>query len=264
MNHPPSHAPFLPAAQLDEVRDRLGLDWRRFLALQLWYGSPSSASPAQAVQLYQQSVQSDASTPRPTPMYMDERASLGRLCPQDHLSPSASDLHHELLSLWTSGQQDSNGGGRALHQKEALASLLQASAYSDNPLDASLAWHVMTVLQAIGALPGGTASSEGVGDEVLGLTLTASLNLITQLRLVGNMSEWALYVALHLPDDWASWPGLRTSVVMELLVAHCPEWRADGEKLEFLRGQLGLNQVRGSVQLHSNMLCLSSDLLFYG
>ena len=225
-----------PPPQIDEVRDRLSLDWRRYLALFLWYVSPSSASPAQAVHQYQQAVQSDAAAPRPTPIYMDERASLGRCRPCDHHSPSATDLHHELLSLWAAG---SGGGGR---QREALAALLQAAAHSPNPLDGSLAWHVMTALQAVGVLP--TAAAAEAHDEAEGLLLAAQLNLITQLRMAGGMCEWAVYVALHVPDNVVSWPGLRGHLVRELLAAHCPEWRADAAKLTFLKGPLGLPQVR--------------------
>lgn len=39
--------------QVDEVRDRLALDWRRYLALHLWYNAPAVASPAAAVSMYQ-------------------------------------------------------------------------------------------------------------------------------------------------------------------------------------------------------------------
>jgi hypothetical protein len=59
------------------------------------------------------------------------------------------------------------------------------------------------------------------------------------------MCEWAVYVALHVPDV-SFWPGLRNHLVQELLTAHCPEWRADMSKLEFLKGQLRIPKVTRS------------------
>ena len=101
---------------------------------------------------------------------------------------------------------------------------------------------MMTTMQAIGSLPSsggaGTDAGDVPNDEIQSLIISAHLNLITQLRLTGGMSEWAVYVALHLPGV-----GLRAVMVKELLSAHCPEWRSDDTKLEFLRGRLGLPQV---------------------
>ena len=151
----------------------------------------------------------------------------------------------------------------------------QAAAYSPNPLDANLAWHMMTTLQAIGSLPMGSqdervddGGGSGMGQEVHGLILSAHLNLVTQLRLMGGMSEWAVYVAMHLPEEGATaaaagmgrgaGDGLRTGLVKELLTATCPEWRSDVAKEQFLRGQLGLPQVGHGGQLQFPQIELMS------
>ncbi|GAX81271.1 hypothetical protein CEUSTIGMA_g8703.t1 [Chlamydomonas eustigma] len=245
----------LLAGQVEEVRDRLALDWRRLLALLLWYTTPPSASPVQAIHAYQQALHSDSGTPKPVPLYMDQRSSQGMFRPEDrHPLHGVTDLHHELLSLWAAGRSpggrrvDAENGSswrQALEQRQVASSLLQAATYSSNPLDASLAWHMMSVLQAVEALPkagygedGGADLAEG-GEDYQKVILSCHLNLITQIVIVGGMCEWAVYVALHVPDV-LFWPGLRSHLVQELLTAHCPEWRTDASKLKFLTERLGI------------------------
>ncbi|KAG1657439.1 hypothetical protein FOA52_011719 [Chlamydomonas sp. UWO 241] len=248
----------LLAGQVDEVRDRLALDWRRYLALQLWYGCAPAAPPSAAVALYQSAAQADRSAPRPLPIYMDERASAGACRPCEAHSPSATDLHYELLCLWAqqavARSAGAGGDGNAplapgdAIDAESCAALLQAAAHSPNPLDGSLAWHVMSVLTSIGVLPSAgdalAAADEdrSGGPPVHELLLQAHASLIGQLCLVGGMCEWAVYVALTLPSP-PGWPRLRDAAVSELLAATVPEWHGDAHKTAFLTQRLGLQRA---------------------
>lgn len=65
------------------------------------------------------------------------------------------------------------------------------------------------------------------------------MSLISQLESLGQMSHWAVFVALHLPDHpTQDWHHLREASVRELLMRHAPEWAADAAKREFLLHKL--------------------------
>ena len=204
------------------MRDRLALDWRRYLGLLLAYATPATASPAAAITHFSTAVATDRATPRPVPLYADERSTLGRCRPRDSHSPSARDLHYELLCLWAEQQQHAVAAGG--QSADVVSALLQPGSYSANPLDSGLAWHIMTLLQALGALPGSTttpaaaaAFAEDSDDwqavrERNAALLAVQVNLLAQLQLLGGTAEWQVYVALHTPD-LSSWPGLRSHLV---------------------------------------------------
>lgn len=267
----------LLAGQVDDARDRLALDWRRYLGLLLVYTLSPSASPSEAIRKMQQSTLSPGRTsPRPSPTYSDAKSislfnkdssaspSLAQSISQYH--PSATDVHYELLCLWA-GQQVEGAEGL---ESNALSSLLQPAASSPDPLDATRPWRIMTTLQAIHALPSlsvaaamsleaqetttaAAAASASSLDQVL---LQVQLEAISQLRLAGGLCEWAVYVALHLPDvvpcspsslssdnneDVSSSLGsVRTRLVKEILVEGCNEWVKDEAKRSFLVGVLGI------------------------
>lgn len=219
------------------MRDRLALDWRRYLGLLLAYATPATASPAAAVTHFSTAIATDRAAPRPVPLYADERATLGRCRPRDSHSPSARDLHYELLCLWAEQQQYASaaaggqygGAAAAAHAAppagaDVLSALLQPGSYSANPLDSGLAWHIMTLLQALGALPGSGTTAPGAAAvaedsddwqavrERNAALLAVQVNLLAQLQLLGGTAEWQVYVALHTPD-LGSWPGLRSHLV---------------------------------------------------
>ena len=67
------------------------------------------------------------------------------------------------------------------------------------------------------------------------------MSLISQLERLGGVEEWALYVALHLPDGADVLGGsARDDLVLQLLHRHAPVWAASQEKQEFLVKALGL------------------------
>ena len=61
------------------------------------------------------------------------------------------------------------------------------------------------------------------------------LALVAQLELIGGMSQWAVYVATHLPD-----PAQREDTVRSLLRRHAPEWAAHPAAHDFLLERLAV------------------------
>lgn len=67
------------------------------------------------------------------------------------------------------------------------------------------------------------------------------MSLISQLERLSGLEEWALYVALHLPDGSPGDRGLvRDDLVLQLLHRHAPLWAASEQKQDFLTSTLGL------------------------
>ncbi|KAG2489541.1 hypothetical protein HYH03_011992 [Edaphochlamys debaryana] len=225
----------LLAGQVLETQRLLSLDWRRLLGLNLWYGTPSTASPMAAVQRYLVDRHVEpAVVPHPAPYHVEglQPSATGAVAGAGGAAggTGATDVQWELLQLWSTtpaaatadalatGQLATAAGvaGAAARAREGWLSgggcsrLLRTAGCSPNPLDHSLPWHLMTALQAAGVLPlpGSAASSRdssSSGDaddsssrdqELLGTTL----EFISQLQAAGGLCEWALYVASTIPD----------------------------------------------------------------
>eukprot|EP00854_Cymbomonas_tetramitiformis_P009771 gene9771-11577_t len=86
-----------------------------------------------------------------------------------------------------------------------------------------------TVLSALGSSALGAEGEEARACKEAQLVC----GLVAQLQLLPDMSEWAVYVAMHLQD-----PRARQELVKMLLCAQCEEWSQDKEKVEFLRDTL--------------------------
>lgn len=71
-----------------------------------------------------------------------------------------------------------------------------------------------------------------------------AMAVIAQLEAVGGLPEWAVYVALHLPDAFQ-----RARTVEQLLTRHASEWAADAGKHEFLLQRLQIPAASLSVAL---------------
>jgi hypothetical protein len=73
----------------------------------------------------------------------------------------------------------------------------------------------------------------------LGQVCAVHASLISQLEAVGGLEEWALYVALHVPDCAAAeGRGVRDRLVRELLLRHAPALAASPAKQAFLLERL--------------------------
>ena len=67
------------------------------------------------------------------------------------------------------------------------------------------------------------------------------MSLISQVERLGGLEEWALYIALHLPDAAQGDRGCaRDGLVLQLLHRHAPVWAASQQKQDFLTSTLGL------------------------
>ncbi|KAJ9516120.1 hypothetical protein QJQ45_024546, partial [Haematococcus lacustris] len=241
--------------------------------------TPASAAATAALGAQgQQQEQLVAAVPPPLPPYAEE----------DGLGPAAGgpglegplDLQFSLLQLWAALQFNdqpppdaaeaqpgwSNSpmtrlGG--LPPQPLLPGLVNPGSHSSNPCDALLSWQVMSVLQALGVLPGADclaaaaaeaaeagvglgagggagAVGEGVVERAQGWEVwcAASLGLVSQLLSAGDMAGWAMFVALHLPD--AGFASLRSRVVWEVLCRSCPAWCGDPQQQAFLLHTLRL------------------------
>ena len=204
------------------------LDWRRCLALHMWYASGPTAPLSRVLAGYAASVRRGSSAP-PLPPYAE--AGLAR-APE-----SLPDLSYALLSLAADGRP-----GAAV-PASAAARLLRPSAASPDPLDASLSWHVAAVLSALRVLPssGATMASEvqagGPSPHVTWPHIRAALSssFAAQLELLGGCSHWAAYVALQAPPSRARGAHLRA-----LLARSIEEWSGVPAKESFLLSRCGL------------------------
>ncbi|KAF5830158.1 hypothetical protein DUNSADRAFT_14956 [Dunaliella salina] len=145
-------------------------------------------------------------------------------------------------------------GPRPVASQAPVSELLVASSHSAHPCDCALPWMLCTALQGLGVVRGGAQHTQGAGQGELSadaaeLMLASHMDLILQVQQAGGMPEWAIYVAMHLPDSAPAWqaaghkPGshsLRWHVVRELLVRSAPEWAGDGTKEAFLCDTLGV------------------------
>ncbi|KAM4697293.1 nuclear pore complex protein Nup98-Nup96 isoform 2-T2 [Discoglossus pictus] len=171
------------------------LDWKRTLALHLWYMLPPTASIAQALKMYEDAFQESTEIEKyacsPLPPYMeDSRINLDEDFVTNY-TPSQRDVCFHLLKLYSDRRYDLN-------------QLLDPKSVTPDPLDYRLSWHLWMVLQALNYTH---LSEESQG--VLHASYAA------QLENVG-LWEWAIFVLLHIKNG-----PVREAAVRELLHRHC-------------------------------------------
>lgn len=170
------------------------LDWKRALAVHLWYMLPPTAPIPQALQQYERAFQESEESTRyaayPLPAYLEGPG----LCLESiDADPSSikRDVCFHLLKLYSDRCYD-------------LRQLLDPRSVTPDPLDYRLSWHLWMVLQAL--------NYTHLSEQSQGL-LHASY--AEQLQNVG-LWEWAIFVLLHVPEA-----GIRETAVRELLNRHC-------------------------------------------
>ncbi|XP_037071339.1 nuclear pore complex protein Nup98-Nup96-like [Pollicipes pollicipes] len=172
-----------------------GLDWRRALAIHLWYLSPATSSVSDVVTQYDEAARAADGgpplAPPPLPAYLPDRG-------DDEAGELPRDVCHHLLRLYV------NGGGR-------LEPLLTPASHTAEPLDHKLSWLLMECLASLGYqhLPEPRAEQlhvsmaaqlEGVG--LWHLAVFVLLHIADLDRRRAACSDLLLrYVTLHLPDD---------------------------------------------------------------
>ncbi|KAF5929424.1 hypothetical protein HPG69_017850 [Diceros bicornis minor] len=169
------------------------LDWKRSLAVHLWYLLPPTASISRALSMYEEAFQNTSEGDRyacsPLPSYLE-----GSGCvveeEQDSRRP-LQDVCFHLLKLYSDRHYDLN-------------QLLEPRSITADPLDYRLSWHLWEVLRAL--------NYTHLSEQCEGV-LQASY--AGQLESEG-LWEWAIFVLLHIDNS-----SMREKAVRELLTRHC-------------------------------------------
>lgn len=191
-----------------------GLDWKRALAVHLWYFSSPTASIRDALELYETAFDGKktayAYAAQPKPEYRGNDYEI-----EVNGEKSIYDLCFHLLKLFSIGNH-------------ALGELLNPATHTADPLDYRLSWLMQQALLALGY----THLSEHVA------TLT-HVNFATQLEAYG-LWHWSVFVMLHLRDTRK-----RRTAVTNLLQRHVEiDESADYVQREtFLREELGIPSI---------------------
>ncbi|XP_035884776.1 nuclear pore complex protein Nup98-Nup96 isoform X7 [Phyllostomus discolor] len=169
------------------------LDWKRSLAVHLWYLLPPTASISRALSMYEEAFQNTSEGDQyacpPLPSYLE-----GSGCvveeEQDSRRP-LQDVCFHLLKLYSDRHYDLN-------------QLLEPRSITADPLDYRLSWHLWEMLRAL--------NYTHLSEQCEGV-LQASY--AGQLESEG-LWEWAIFVLLHIENS-----SMREKAVRELLTRHC-------------------------------------------
>ncbi|XP_051164466.1 nuclear pore complex protein Nup98-Nup96 [Leptopilina boulardi] len=189
------------------------LDWKRALAIHLWYLSQPTASITDALELYENAFNTKpsevyAAEPRPDYSLDDYETELDS-------GKSIFDLCFHLMKLYCTGNHP-------------LEEVLNPLTHTADPLDYRLCWLMQQMLVGLGYTH--------LSDYVTALT---HANFAAQLETY-DLWHWAIFVVLHLQDS-----GRRKSAVLDLLARHVElDETEDYVKREnFLSEELGIPSI---------------------
>ncbi|KAM9498566.1 nuclear pore complex protein Nup98-Nup96-like isoform 7-T11 [Salvelinus alpinus] len=188
------------------------LDWKRCMAVHLWYMLPPTASIAEALAKYEAAFQGSAEGQKyacaPLPPYLDQSDQPDM--EEEESKRPLYDICFHLLKLYSD-------------RHYSLQQLLDPLAVTWECLDYRLSWHLWSVLQALHYTHLSPARQ--------GLIHTS---YAAQLESAG-LWDMAIYVLLHIPDNT-----LRERAVREMLQLHCPllETEESAKKEHFLTERL--------------------------
>ncbi|XP_009996804.1 PREDICTED: nuclear pore complex protein Nup98-Nup96 [Chaetura pelagica] len=169
------------------------LDWKRCVAVHLWYLLPPTASIAKALAMYEAAFQNTAECEKyaccPLPPYLEDSGCVVE--EDDSAGRPLRDVCFHLLKLYSDRLYD-------------LDQLLDPRSVTSDPLDHRLSWHLWEVLRALNYTHL-LRQSQGV----------LNTSYAAQLESEG-LWEWAVFVLLHEPDTRT-----REKAVRELLDRHC-------------------------------------------
>ncbi|XP_017760409.1 PREDICTED: nuclear pore complex protein Nup98-Nup96 isoform X3 [Eufriesea mexicana] len=192
-------------------------DWKRALAVHLWYFSSPIDSIRDTLDIYETSFDTSkiayAYTVIPKPEYKGDDYEL-----ELNNGKPIYDLCFHLLKLFCTGNH-------------TLGELLNPATHTADPLDYRLSWLMQQVLLALGY----SHLSEHVA-------ILTHVNFATQLEAYG-LWHWAIFVMLHLKDA-----GKRKTAVMNLLQRHVEvddtvDFPDPIEREKFLREELGIPSI---------------------
>uniref|UniRef100_A0A803XWG8 Nuclear pore complex protein Nup98-Nup96 n=1 Tax=Meleagris gallopavo TaxID=9103 RepID=A0A803XWG8_MELGA len=169
------------------------LDWKRCVAIHLWYLLPPTASISQALAMYEAAFQTTSESEKyaccPLPPYLEGSGCV--IEEDDNAGRPLRDVCFHLLKLYSDRHYD-------------LDQLLDPRSITSDPVDYRLSWHLWEVLRALNY---SHLCRQGQG--VLNASYAA------QLESEG-LWEWAVFVVLHEPNSH-----VREKAVRELLGRHC-------------------------------------------
>ncbi|XP_036114957.1 nuclear pore complex protein Nup98-Nup96 isoform X4 [Molossus molossus] len=169
------------------------LDWKRSLAVHLWYLLPPTASISRALSMYEEAFQNTSESDRyacsPLPSYLEGSGYVVEE-EQDSQRP-LQDVCFHLLKLYSDRHYDLN-------------QVLEPRSITADPLDYRLSWHLWEMLRAL--------NYTHLSEQCEGV-LQASY--AGQLESEG-LWEWAIFVLLHIDNS-----STRERAVRELLTRHC-------------------------------------------
>ncbi|KAJ8412445.1 hypothetical protein AAFF_G00127810 [Aldrovandia affinis] len=176
------------------------LDWKRCVAVHLWYMLPPTASVADALCKYEAAFQGSGESQKyacsPLPLYVDDAdQQLEEMEEMEEYGESRRPLYDicfHLLKLYS----DRHYG---------LQQLLDPCTVTSNRLDYRLSWHLWNVLQAL--------NYTHLSAQRQGLLHSS---YAAQLESAG-LWEMAIFVLLHIPESTH-----RERAVREMLDLHCP------------------------------------------
>ncbi|XP_038674987.1 nuclear pore complex protein Nup98-Nup96 isoform X3 [Scyliorhinus canicula] len=193
------------------------LDWKRCLAVHLWYMLPPRASIADALNMYSEAFQGSEDVQRyaryPLPPYLeDTNIDLIEVPENDEKGELHQDICYHLLKLYSDRHYE-------------LHPLLNPRTVTADHLDYRLSWHLWMVLQAL--------NYTHLSDKHQAMVHTS---FAAQLEAAG-LWEWAVFVLLHIPNSQQ-----RANAVREQLNRHCTleETEEQNEKELFLQEKLGI------------------------
>lgn len=187
-------------AQQPPVNTCLGMDWKRALALHLWYQCQPNAPIPEALKRYENAFRGTVDTKSyaapPLPPYLEETSGLSLVSKVDVDAEDESedvcvyDACFHVLKLFC-------------EKGYPLKRILNPIAVTSNSLDHRLSWHLLNVLQALEF-------------QHLSVYQSASIhmNYAAQLESLG-LWHWAIFPLLHIQNHQ-----LREHAVRELLGRH--------------------------------------------
>ncbi|XP_058519473.1 nuclear pore complex protein Nup98-Nup96 isoform X5 [Ochotona princeps] len=170
------------------------LDWKRSLAVHLWYLLPPTASISRALSMYEEAFQNTSEGDRyaccPLPSYLEGAGCVVEEEERDSYRP-LRDVCFHLLKLYSDRHYDLN-------------QLLEPRSITADPLDYRLSWHLWEVLRAL--------NYTHLSEQCEGVL---QVSYAGQLESEG-LWEWAIFVLLHIENS-----SMREKAVRELLTRHC-------------------------------------------
>ena len=209
----------LLGGNVDTAMHVVSNDWKRAFGLHLWYATPRTASITTALESYLMAVE-EGKAPFPSPWHSSVAF--------DGAAPP-TDSAFELIKMFCQSEEWQSEAEKKMAASGSLADLLCPLGTTPDVQHAGFYWHLFCVLESIGVIQG------NLTDEANAAVTRTITSYISEIESIGGIAHWAIYVALHIPDDMQ-----REMAVRDLLSRYCEEWQHDDQVVSFLVEKLGI------------------------